>query len=273
MQKIDRLGWAAGLCFRAYGLKIGVRVNRAEVPAQVLECLPAGWEPAEPPNVDHLCSLFLGGAGPRPSVRTYHLLYGGLARLARTLELEEVWEPLETHLQRFVAEWSRGPVFVHAGVVGWRGRAIVLPGRSWSGKSTLVAALLRAGATYYSDEYAVLDEHGQVFPYPRRLSLRESAHRRRRCPPESFGSRAGVGPLPVGLVAVTKYHPGARWCPRPLSPGWAALELLNHTVPARREPDRVLSALQQVTLRAARIAGARGEADEVAGALLRAAER
>ncbi len=29
-----------------------------------------------------------------------------------------------------------------------------------------------AGATYYSDEYAVLDEDARVHPYPRRLSLR-----------------------------------------------------------------------------------------------------
>ena len=44
-------------------------------------------------------------------------------------------------------------------IVTWgRGRAIVIPGRTFSGKSTLVAELVRAGATYYSDEYAVEDE-------------------------------------------------------------------------------------------------------------------
>jgi hypothetical protein len=33
---------------------------------------------------------------------------------------------------------------------------------SYSGKTTLVSELIRAGATYYSDEYAVIDERGRV---------------------------------------------------------------------------------------------------------------
>jgi predicted ATPase len=36
-------------------------------------------------------------------------------------------------------------VFVHAGVVGWKGQAILVPGRSYSGKTTLIAALMKAG--------------------------------------------------------------------------------------------------------------------------------
>ena len=32
MEKIDRLGWAAGVSFYAYGLRIGVRVSSAGVP-------------------------------------------------------------------------------------------------------------------------------------------------------------------------------------------------------------------------------------------------
>jgi hypothetical protein len=30
-----------------------------------------------------------------------------------------------------------------------------------------VAELVRAGATYYSDEFAVLDSRGRVHPFPR----------------------------------------------------------------------------------------------------------
>jgi hypothetical protein len=42
---------------------------------------------------------------------------------------------------------------------------MVLPGKSFAGKTTLVAALVRAGAEYWSDEYAVLDANGDVHPY------------------------------------------------------------------------------------------------------------
>src|SRR4029077_21066652 len=59
-----------------------------------------------------------------------------------------------------IAEYAVGRAFLHAGLVGWKGNAIVIPGDSYSGKSTLVAELIRAGPEYYSDEYAVLDEQG-----------------------------------------------------------------------------------------------------------------
>jgi hypothetical protein len=36
----------------------------------------------------------------------------------------------------------------------------VLPGRSFAGKTTLVAALVQVGAEYWSDEYPVLDAEG-----------------------------------------------------------------------------------------------------------------
>jgi hypothetical protein len=184
--------------------------------------------------------------------------------------LEQLFDPLESDLQMFVAEWARRRIFVHAGVVGWRGQAIVIPGHSLSGKSTLVAALVRAGATYYSDEYAVFDAQGCVHPYARRLSLRtENFGRPVRCDPETLGGRRGAKPLPVGLIAVSQYQSGASWRPRQLSPGQAALALLANTVPARRRPEAALAALQPVVSCAAALKGRRGEADETAAVLLR----
>ncbi|WP_157871812.1 hypothetical protein [Gloeothece verrucosa] len=104
-------------------------------------------------------------------------------------------------------------LFVHAGVVGWRGRAIVIPGRSFSGKTTLAAALVKAGAIYYSDEYAVIDRDGLVHPYPRPLCIREGVGeqiKRRKCSVEELGGQAGTDPIPVGLVVHTKYQLNAQ---------------------------------------------------------------
>jgi hypothetical protein len=69
---------------------------------------------------------------------------------------------LDAELRMYIALNAPEHVFVHAGVVGVGERAIVLPGRSFAGKTTLVAALVRAGAEYWSDEYAVLDADGLV---------------------------------------------------------------------------------------------------------------
>jgi hypothetical protein len=58
----------------------------------------------------------------------YHLLYVGAARLARTMDLEEVFKALESALHFQVAIAARHKLFIRAGVVGWQGRASV---RSW----------------------------------------------------------------------------------------------------------------------------------------------
>lgn len=269
MAKVDRLGWAAGFSLTAHGVRVGIRANQPEVLDQVRDLLPPGWRAAPSPIVERLYSLQVGGSGPQTHVRRFHLLYAGLARLARTMDLEEVLQALESDLQLYVAGAAKRRVFVHAGVVGWRGRAIVLPGRSYAGKTTLVAALIRAGATYYSDEYAVFDAHGRVHPYPKPLAVREgTGDRPTRCPAEALGGVPGIGPLPVGLVALSEYRPGARWRPRVLPPGQAVLELLAHTVPARRRPKAALATLEQVALQAPTLKGNRGEAGETVRAIL-----
>src|SRR5207249_4859741 len=170
MQRIDRLVWAAGIRFVAYGVRIGIRTNDPEILDEVGDALPPGWKPARSPVVERLYSVV--GGGVRANGRSYSTLYADAARLVRTPDLPRLLHELESDLSLYVATEARRRVFVHAGVVGWRGKAILLPGSSLSGKSTLVAELVRAGATYYSDEYAVLDAQGRVFPFARPLSMR-----------------------------------------------------------------------------------------------------
>lgn len=270
MTKIDRLGWADGLSFVSYGVRIGIRVKDTRALNFVEERLPPGWKISGSPVVERLYSLILGGAGERPGVRRFSLLYGNITRLARTTNQDEALDIFESDLSLYVAEMARRRVFIHAGVVGWKGQAILLPGRSLSGKSTLIAELVRAGATYYSDEYAVLDGRGRVHPYPRPLQIRDAeSTRQKKYPVEAFGGQAGTKPLPVGLIAVSTYQPGARWRPHTLSAGRGTLELLANTVSARRQPENALAALQQVVARAPVLKSLRGEATETVDLILR----
>lgn len=273
MEKIDRLGWAAGLSFTAYGRRVGIRVSDPSIFGSVLGLLPPGWGPASSPLVHRLYSLVVGGPGPRAGTRRYNLLYENAALLARTMDLDAVLDTLQGNLHRYVAEFARGRIFVHAGVVGWHGQAIVLPGRSFAGKSTLVAALVKAGATYYSDEYAVFDLRGRAHPFRRPLSLRGAPDERPRTySAAELGAPRTGKPLPVGLVALTKYRSSARWRPRPLSPGRAVLALLSNTVPARRRPEVALQTLQRAVIGALVIESARGEAETVAESILHLAD-
>ena len=271
MDKIDRLGWAAGISFVSYGLRIGIRTNDPGIVDRLITLLPPYTKPGGQ-RVKHLYSLVVGGAKPGSRVRRYNLVYARSSRLDRLMDLDGIIEVLESDLHVYVADMARRRVFVHAGVVGWRGKAIVIPGRSLSGKSTLVAALVRAGAKYYSDEYAVFDSRGRVHPYAMPLKLRHDAkdsavnHRAVRLP-----GRPGVKPLPVGLVVATSYEQGARWRPRALPPGRAMMAMLAHTVSARTNPQAALATLGQVTPHALVLKGRRGEAEEMADVLLRTA--
>jgi hypothetical protein len=202
-------------------------------------------------------------------MRHFHQLYAGTTRVIRTTNLDDVIHALESHLDLLIATKTRQRLFVHAGVVGWDGQAILLPGRSCSGKTTLVAALLRAGATYYSDDYAVLDASGHAQPFPRPLSIREDPRASpRRVPAGELAAGTGAGPVPVGLIVVTDYKPGARWRPRQLSPGQILLALLANTVPVPTRPEMTLSVLRQVVVQAPALKGRRGEAATVADRLL-----
>lgn len=269
MERLDRLGWAAGLSFASYGVRVGVRVNDHAALELLSARLPPGWTPAPSPSVERLYSFVLGGAPTRRGVRGFNLLYANAGRVARTADVARTLDAFESDLHLYVAEMSRRRVFVHAGAVGWRGGAILLPGRSFAGKSTLVAELIRAGADYYSDEYAVLDARGRVHPFARPLSIRGSAPQvRRRETAESLGGRTGVKPLPVRAVVLSRFKEGARWRPKRLTQGHGLLALLDHTVPARRDPGRALNALRQVVARAVVVQSLRGEAKETAPSVL-----
>lgn len=268
MRKIDRLGWADALVFTSYGVRIGVRTNDPSALSSLRERLPPAWKQSNTPQVERLYSLFVGKSS-RHGSRAFNLLYGDIERIARTLHLEEALDAFESNLQLYVAEVARRRVFVHAGVVGWRGQAIVIPGRSYSGKTTLVSELIKLGATYYSDEYAVVDERGRIHPYPRPLQIREAeTAKQKKYAVEEFGGRAGRKPLPVGLVVVSQYKRAARWRPRSLSAGLGVLELLANTVSAQRKPETALQVLHQVVRSAPVLKGARGEAAEMASSLL-----
>jgi hypothetical protein len=268
-RRIDRLGWAAGTCIVTYGVKVGVRSNEPRLLDRLEPHLPPGWRPAASPVVDRLYSLWVDPRDVEP--RRPSRLYDGRTRRACTRDLNELFVTLESEIRQSVATEARGRVFVHAGVVGWRGRAILVPGRSRSGKTTLVAELVKAGAEYYSDEFAVLDAGGRVHPFPKPLSVRGHGgcdlHARRQSA-EELGGVCGREPLPVGLVVLAEHKTGARWRPRRLSAGQAVLEILCHTVPARLRPEDSLTALGCAVEGAAVLQGQRGEARRLAGRLL-----
>lgn len=162
-------------------------------------------------------------------------------------------------------------LFVHAAAVAWRGRVITIPGRTHSGKSTLSAALLRAGARYCSDEFTVLDAHGRVHAFPRPLQLRTRGGV--RVIPAKHLAVVDEGSLPLGLVVHTVFRPGATWHPQRMSPGQTSLAILANAVVARTRPAHALARIARAVENIVGLGGPRGDADEAARAILAYADR
>jgi hypothetical protein len=269
MQKIDRLVWAEGACLESYGVRIGIRASQAGMMDRLIPFLPPKWQAIEPAReLDLLYSWVVGGER-RPGVRAFGVLYEGVGRIARTLEPGELFETFETNLRTAIALRSRRFVFIHAGVVGWRGHAIVIPGRSGTGKSTLVEALVRAGAEYFSDEYAVLDRSGRVHPFAKPISVRMPVtFRQKPLAVEEIGGRTSERPMRVGAILVTRYRKGSKSRFRSTSSGQGVLDLVANAVAARWASSRVFRATCSAGARAIVLRGTRGEAQEAVERLL-----
>jgi hypothetical protein len=266
VRDLDRVPWAGEAAFAAYGVPFRIRSTTAASLDALVGVLPYTSRPARPQPGARTYSLLAAEAGVGPADR--HVLYRDGDEVVRSRRLSTILLHLESSARFYVAEMSVQRTFVHAAVVGYRGRAIVLPGQSEAGKTTLTAALVRAGARYLSDEYAPIDDRGRVHPYAKPLSIGPPRRRYPRLQPiEELGGVQHRGPLPVGLVVLTRYG-ARRWRPRQLSPGKAMLELLSHTVSAQRSPANALRRLGLVATTAPVLKGARGEADETAALVL-----
>ncbi len=144
------------------------------------------------------------------------------------------------------------------------------------GKSTLVTSLVKAGATYYSDEYAVLDAEGRVIPYPRRVSLRTGPHG--PAGRLDFAHLAPQGPaedhaIPIGLVALLRYDEEGGWDVWELDQLEAIMAMSEQTVAIQRRPADTFAILDKVARGATVIQGTRGDVEDTVARLQRTRQR
>lgn len=231
--------------FEAFGVEIGIDGDAPEILSRLRNILPD----VIPNNL-----RFMKRANPAHLFKIEHEKSSGEIRISKNDEEVSVYrnadrliEYLCSQIRITVAEFAESKVFLHAGAVGWKGSAIIIPGKSFSGKTTLVSELIRQGAEYYSDEYAVLDEDGFLHPYPKMLSMRGIVDDFEQVdtPPDFFGARIGKKKIPVGLILITEFKREAGWNPQILKPGEGVMEILQHTIPIRLKPEFVFNVLKK----------------------------
>jgi hypothetical protein len=215
--------------------------------------------------VDILYSLIFHENKPGARIRKYNIVYMDGIYINKDFDTDLMLFEFERDLRVTVGLLSPLYVFVHAGVVSWNGHLIVLPADGMAGKSSLVKALVGAGALYYSDEIALIDPDGKVNAYSRPMTTREPGYGRskRRITAEELGSQDGTEPLPISMVLYTSYKEGATWRPRKMNLRQGIMGMFNQTFSAHRQTERDLNWIKNALGSAELLQSPRGEAEQI----------
>lgn len=263
LAKAMRLG--APEVYEAYGVRFALRTAETWVMIGAREMLPCTWTRVPDAGSDGLVCYTLRR---RPDGFYWHLCRGRTV-VVETRSLARALHALRGKLVEWVGKHSAEFAFVHSGAVVWKGRGILLPGDSFAGKSTLVSALLSAGATYYSDELALLDDTGRLHAYPRPLQLCDP-DRSEALVEDDGGLRE---PVPVAMVVFSQFVIQRPWRLELLTAGMAVALGLRYTFSARQLPARAMQAWSAAVEGAIAWSWKRGDARQAAGLLLQALDR
>jgi hypothetical protein len=138
---------------------------------------------------------------------------------------------------------------VHAAAAAREGRAVILPAPGGHGKTTTVAALVRGGWDFLTDEVTLISrEDGLVYPFPRPLSISPGSiglltglkdqippepasyrHYDHHVSPDDLRPRSLSGPVRVALIVFPSYARGAATTLTRISRAEALIELLRGT--------------------------------------------
>lgn len=238
----------ATLTCSVFGVRVDIRLHDTSLVDTISERLPPGWGQRSSDRVDRTYEFLNSAPGWSRhrdgvgGVPCWYLL-ADRSLVCHTDDTAALSDRFQADLELFLAVRARTHVLVHAAVVGWRGRAIIIPGRNVSGNAALAEALIGLGAEHYSDRYAVIDPRGLVSSSPWPPTIREGVTSRRGYTADEVRAATGRPPIPIGTIVVSEYQSGTVRPSRHLSRGEAVLALLSNAPAARSQPGFLLKTL------------------------------
>lgn len=223
--KNDALGWTSGLAVTRHGVSVGLRSNTPEGLQRLHDLLPEGCDTCEESQVDVLFSLKVGGETKRRGVRNFHMLYDGWTSVARSHDLQEALDAFTQAFPDRVAMMSPR-ILVQARWLELGGRTVLVSGGAAASAGD---ALVKNGAVMVTQDLVPLDE--QAAP---------------------------------AMALILEPGRGKSFRPKTLSPGQAALALLQRAPAFRFRPEQVLTTLSRVAQDTTTFQGRYLDADQVA---------
>ncbi len=220
--RFEKISWKVRFGFECYGVRIGIRADTLSLPI-LQEMLPTTGRITDFEGSKEIVSV----------VADEDKLINGLYynnELAQKFE-ENRDSLMEILRDKFLIILSLASLpkrfYLHAGAFVWNNKGIIVPGESFSGKTTLVKEFIKAGAVYITDDLTILTETGELLPFPRTLEVRTETGRELQTA-ESFGARTLTEKIKLEMILFTAFEENAEWKPQILPPGQAVMKLMDN---------------------------------------------
>jgi hypothetical protein len=257
--------WAFERCYRALSYTFRVRTQHADV-GRHLDRLLAGFRVRPTPRVPTF------DITRRAGVSQPYAIYRRGRMVQRAPSLAPIIDYILWQATQEAVERTSDFLALHAGAVGKKGAAVLLPAPPDSGKTTLAAALTRAGFSYLSDEVALIDPStALVHPYARALwmeipsielmgsdvraaipeDLLALGRRQYQVTPEELRPGSVGRPSRVRFVVAPSYRRGSRTALEPMSRAEALVLLADNSFNFGRFGARAMPVLERLVRGAA----------------------
>jgi hypothetical protein len=273
-KKLDKIQWKEHISFTSFGVNITVYFDAKGYIEQIKPFLPPFATIVE----GNKSNDFSYSVITAKTSQSFCYIYRNGEQINKQKGNGNILSSLNVFFSTATANFAvNHGVFIHAGAVAWKNKGIIIPAGSYDGKTTLTAEFAKLGATYFSDEYAIINKNGELLPYPKTLSIRKpDEYEQKETHIDEIGGKSAEldSCVPVKLVLLAKFNKSNKtWKPKQLTQAAAVLEIMKHTFPLRTFPEIVVKNLHNLTKNAIVLKGNRGEAKEFAQLIINYIEK